>query len=169
MKLLIASLIILLCLSSAVFAQNLTFKNKVIITPDVAFLWNFQRGGEELYRFVKFSSSMRIDYSLELLERRIGEMEVLANESKISFIPMVESEYEIEMDKIVVEMKSTDIFTIYIKNLENLDIKENVTQRLQYDMKVLDFISKGVPESTKIYFDNAFKKTSDSVDIINKR
>ena len=165
MKLLIVSSIIFLFLSSSVFAQNFSFKDKVIISPDIAFLWNFQRGGEELYRFVKFSSTLRIGYSLELTERRIGEMEVLVNKSKANFIPMVENGYELEIDKITVEMNSTDIFTKYIKNL---DIKENVTQRLQYDVKVLDLISKNVTDPTKAYLINAMKKTSDCIDIINR-
>jgi hypothetical protein len=168
MKLLIVSSIIFLFLSSAAFAQNFSFKDKAIIPPDVAFLWNFQRGIEELFRFVKFSSTMRIDYSLELIERRIGEMEVLVNRSKLEFIPTIENGYEIEIDKIILEMNSTDMTDVITKYVIDLDIKENVTQRLQYDIKVLDFISKNIPGQNKEYFDNAVKKTSESIDIINR-
>jgi hypothetical protein len=155
-------------LSSTVFAQNYTFKDRTIIPPDVAFLWNFQRGAEELFRFVKFSSTMRIDYSLELIERRIGEMEVLVNRSKLEFIPTIENGYEIEIDKIILEMNSTDMTDIITKYVIDLDIKENVTQRLQYDIKILDLLSKEVPEPNKSYLINAIKKTSTCIDMINR-
>ena len=168
MKLLITSLMLFTILSSTVFAQNYTFKDRTIIPPDVAFLWNFQRGAEELFRFVKFSSTMRIDYSLELIERRIGEMEVLVNRSKSEFIPTIENGYEIEIDKIILEMNSTDMTDIITKYVIDLDIKENVTQRLQYDIKVLDLLSKEVPEPNKSYLINAIKKTSDCIDMINR-
>lgn len=168
MKLLITSLMLFTILSSTVFAQNYTFKDRTIIPPDVAFLWNFQRGAEELFRFVKFSSTMRIDYSLELIERRIGEMEVLVNRSKLEFIPTIENGYEIEIDKIIVEMNSTDMTDIITKYVIDLDIKENVTQRLQYDIKILDLLSKEVPEPNKSYLINAIKKTSTCIDMINR-
>jgi len=168
MKLLITSLMLFTILSSTVFAQNYTFKDRTIIPPDVAFLWNFQRGAEELFRFVKFSSTMRIDYSLELIERRIGEMEVLVNRSKLEFIPTIENGYEIEIDKIILEMNSTDMTDIITKYVIDLDIKENVTQRLQYDIKVLDLLSKEVPEPNKSYLINAIKKTSTCIDMINR-
>jgi hypothetical protein len=168
MKLLTVSSIIFLFLSSAAFAQNFSFKDKVIMSPDVAFLWNFQRGVEELFRFVKFSSTMRIDYSLELSERRIGEMEVLINKSKLEFIPAIDNSYEIEIDKIIVEMNSTDITKIITKYIIDLDIKENVTERLQYDIEVLDLLSKKVPEQNKNYLVNAIKKTSVCIDMINR-
>jgi len=168
MKLLITSLILFTILSSTVFAQNYTFKDRVIIPPDVAFLWNFQRGAEELFRFVKFSSTMRIDYSLELIERRIGEMEVLVNKSKLEFIPTIENGYEIEINKIILEMNSTDLTDIITKYVINLDIKENVTQRLQYDIKVLDLLSREVSEPNKCYLVNAIKKTSICIDVINR-
>ena len=168
MKLLITSLILFTILSSTVFAQNYTFKDRVIIPPDVAFLWNFQRGAEELFRFVKFSSTMRIDYSLELIERRIGEMEVLVNKSKLEFIPTIENGYEIEINKIILEMNSTDLTDIITKYVINLDIKENVTQRLQYDIKVLDLLSREVSEPNKSYLINAIKKTSICIDMINR-
>ena len=155
-------------LSTTVFAQDYTFKDRIIIPPDVAFLWNFQRGAEELYRFVKFSSTMRIDYSLELIERRIGEMEVLVNKSKLEFIPTIENGYEIEIDKIILEMNSTDMTDIITKYVINLDIKENVTQRLQYDIKVLDLLSREVPEPNKSYLMSAIKKTSICIDVINR-
>ena len=168
MKLLITSIMLFTILSSTVFAQSYTFKDRTLIPPDVAFLWNFQRGAEELYRFVKFSSTMRVDYSLELLERRIGEMEVLVNKSKLEYIPTIENAYEIEVDKIIVEMNSTDLTNIITKYMINLDVKENVTQRLQYDIKVLDLISNQVPESSKNYLMNAIKKTSVCIDVINR-
>jgi len=168
MKLLIVSLMLFTILSSTVFAQNYTFKDRTIIPPYVAFLWNFQRGAEELFRFVKFSSTMRIDYSLELIERRIGEMEVLVNKSKLEFIPTIENGYEIEIDKIILEMNSTDMTDIITKYVINLDIKENVTQRLQYDIKVLDLLSREVSEPNKSYLINAIKKTSICIDMINR-
>jgi hypothetical protein len=151
-----------------VFAQNYTFKDRTLIPPDVAFLWNFQRGAEELYRFVKFSSTMRIDYSLELLERRIGEIEILVNKSKLEYIPTIENAYEIEVDKIILEMNSTDMTDIITKYVMNLDVRENVTQRLQYDIKVLDLISREVPEPNKSYLIDAIKKTSICIDVINR-
>jgi hypothetical protein len=168
MKLLITSIMLFTILSTTVFAQDYTFKDRIIIPPDVAFLWNFQRGAEELYRFVKFSSTMRIDYSLELIERRIGEMEVLVNKSKLEFIPTIENGYEIEIDKIILEMNSTDMTDIITKYVINLDIKENVTQRLQYDIKVLDLLSREVPEPNKSYLMSAIKKTSICIDVINR-
>jgi len=163
MKLLFISLILILIFSSLVFAQS--FKDRALISPDIAFLWNFQRGVEELYRFIKFTSTMRIGYSLELSERRIGEMEVLINKSKTNLIPMVENEYEVEIDKINSEMNSTDIFS---KILKPLDVKENVTERLNYDINVLNIISSNVSEPTKGYLTGAIKKTSSCIDSINK-
>ena len=168
MKLLITSLILFTILSSIVFAQDFVFKDRTIIPPYVAFLWNFQRGAEELFRFVKFSSNMRIEYSLELLERRIGEMEILVNKSKLEYLPTIENGYEIEIDKIILEMNSTDVTDIITKYVVKLDINENVTQRLQYDIKILDLLSKEVPEPNKIYFVDAIKKTSICIDVINR-
>jgi hypothetical protein len=69
MKLLIASIAIFLVLLTNVFAKDVIlaisstgegFKGKVMFSPEVAFLWNFQRGVEELYRFVKFTTVMRV-------------------------------------------------------------------------------------------------------------
>ena len=168
MKLLITSLMLFTILSSIVFAEDYTFKDRTLIPPDVAFLWNFQRGAEEIFRFIKFSSTMRIQYSLDLIERRIGEMEVLVNKSKLEYIPTLENSYEIEVDKIILEMNSTDMTDIITKYLTDLDIKENVTQRLQYDIKILDLLSKEVPEPNKSYLVNAIKKTSVCIDVINR-
>jgi len=174
MKLLITSSIIFLILLTTVLADNnttvssfesLSFKDKVIFSPSVPFLWNFQRGVEELYRIVKFTSTMRVDYSLELGERRIGEMEVLIDKNESNIIQMVENQYEIEIDKVQSNMNSTDIFSKVVKPS---DIKQNVTERLQYDEKVLGAISANVPKSTKEYIDNAIKKTSDCIDFINR-
>jgi len=161
MKLLIASLILFLAFSSLVMAQS--FKDKVIFSPDVAFLWNFQRGVEEIYRIVKFTSAMRIDYSLELGERRIGEMEVLISKNKTDYIPITEMDYEMEINKITTEMNTTDILSKIIKIS---GINENVTERLEYDNTVLDNISSDTRGSTKNYIENAIKKTSDSIDFI---
>ena len=130
MKLLILSLLLFIIFSTLVFAQSYSFKDRVIFTPDIAFLWNFQRGFEEFYRFVKFTSIMRIDYSLELSERRIGEIEVLASKNKMNIIPVIENEYEIEIDKLQSNFNSSDIFSRLIGPI-NVDIKENVTQRLK--------------------------------------
>jgi hypothetical protein len=173
MKLLITSLIIFLTLLTTVFAKNnltissytsLTFKDKVIFSPDVSFLWNFQRGVEEIYRIVKFSSTMRIDYSLDLCERRIGEMEVLIDKNKTSFIPITETDYEVELDKIKYEMNSTDIFSKIVKPS---NIKGNVTERLEYNNKVLNFILSNSTEPSKDYIKNAVEKTLDCIDFIN--
>jgi len=166
-------LLMFLILLSIAFAENLTtlselsFKDKVFFSPDVAFLWNFQRGFEELYRFTKFSYLMRIDYSLELCERRIGEMEVLISKNKSQIIPVVENEYEMEIDKIQVNMNSSDIFSKFMGPID-IDIKENVTQRLNYNIKVLDNISKNTSQQEKAYLLNAIKKTSNLIDFINK-
>jgi hypothetical protein len=162
MKLLITSLIIFLAFSSLVLAQS--FKDKVIFSPDISFLWNFQRGVEEIYRIIKFTSTMRIQYSLELCERRIGEMEVLINKSKINFVPIPETDYEMEIDKIESEMNSTDIFS---KIITIPDIKENVTERLNYDNKILNIILSNATEPAKTYVANAIKKTSNCIDSIN--
>jgi len=174
MKLLIISLIIFLVFSSIAFAQILasvtvseSFKDKVIFSPDMAFLWNFQRGVEELYRFVKFTPLLRVEYSLELSERRIGEMEVLTTKNESNIVPMIENEYELEIDKVQSNLNSTDIFSKFIGPV-NLDIKENVTQRLDYDNKVLDIISKNSTEPAKTSLINAIKKTSSCIDFINK-
>ncbi|MFH0896553.1 MAG: hypothetical protein V1850_00690 [Candidatus Bathyarchaeota archaeon] len=150
-------------MSYIVLAQS--FVEKVLISPDTPFIWNFQRGVEEMLRFAKFSSNQRIQYSLELMERRIGEMELLLNESQQKFIPMVENTYELEADKIVVDMNSSDIFSLVMKSA---DVKDNVTQRLQYDIKALEAIStKETPIETRGYFTNAIKKTSDCIGMIN--
>jgi len=162
MKLLITSLIIFLAFSSLALAQS--FKDRAIFSPDISFLWNFQRGVEEIYRIVKFSSTMRIQYSLELCERRIGEMEVLINKNKTNFVPIPETDYEMEIDKIESEMNSTDIFS---KIITIPDIKENVTERLDYDNKVLNIILSNATEPAKTYVANAIKKTSSCIDSIN--
>jgi hypothetical protein len=158
-------MILFLALSSTVLAETPSFKDKALIPPDVAFLWNFQRGAEELYRFVKFTSTMRIEYSLELSERRIGEMEILTSKNKTVMIPTIENGYEMEIDKICTEMNTTDIFS---KFTMNVDIKHNVTDRLQYDIDVLNLVSKSVPEPKKDYLVSAIKKTSDCIDAINR-
>jgi len=176
MKLLIVSLVLFLVLLTTVFAtdnltvssiESLSFKDKTIFSPDMAFLWNFQRGVEELYRFVKFTPLLRIEYSLELSERRIGEMEVLTTKNESNIIPMIENEYELEIDKVQSNLNSTDIFSKFIGPV-NLDIKENVTQRLDYDNKVLDIISKNSTEPAKTSLASAIKKTSSCIDFINK-
>jgi len=165
MKLLTISLITFLLFASIAFAQS--FKDKVLISPDVPFLWNFQRGVEELYRLVKFSSIMRVEYSLGLCERRIGEMEILATKNKSNFIQIIESEYEIEVDKIQNNMNSTDVFSKFIGPIIS-DIKENVTQRLEYDIRVLDNVLKNTSEPAKTYMANAIKKTSSCIDSISR-
>ena len=165
MKLLTISLIIFLLFASITFAQS--FKDRVLISPDVPFIWNFQRGVEELYRLIKFSSIMRVEYSLGLCERRIGEMEILATKNKSNFIQIIESEYEIEVDKIQNNMNSTDIFSKFIGPISS-DIKENVTQRLEYDIRVLDNVLKNTSEPAKTYMANAIKKTSSCIDFISR-
>jgi hypothetical protein len=165
MKLLLVIALIILIFSSAAFAQS--FKEKVLFSPDIAFLWNFQRGFEELYRVVKFTHVMRFEYSLELSERRIGEMEVLIEKNNSNMISIIENEYEIEIDKIQSNMNSTDIFSRLIGPVI-VDIKENVTQRLNYNNKVLNVISKNAVGPAKTYLSNAMKKTSNCIDSINK-
>jgi len=162
MKLLIASLIIFLVLTSLTFAQS--FKDKVIFSPDTAFLWNFQRGGEELYRFVKFTSTLRVGYSLDLSERRIGEIEVLISKNKTNIIPKIGNEYELELDKIQEEMGSQDILSLIVKSA---DIKKNVTERLDYNNKVLNIILKDSDELAKTSILNAVKKTSNCLNYIS--
>lgn len=147
-------------LSSTTFAQSL--KDKVIFSPYISYLWNFQRGVEELYRFVKFTSVMRIGYSLDLSDRRIGEMEVLISKNKSNIIPMVENVYELEIDKIQSEMNSTDIFSSIITQAS---IKTNVTQRLEYEVEILNGIAQNATES-KDYIESAVKKTSSCLDSI---
>lgn len=163
MKLLFTFLITFLILSSLALAQS--FKDKAIMSPDISFLWNFQRGVEELYRFVKFTSVMRIEYSLELSERRIGEMEVLISKNKPNIVPMIENEYERELDKIQIEINSTDIFSKIIKTV---DIKGNVTERLEYENKVLNIILKNSTEPVKTSLTNSIKKTSSLIEFIKK-
>jgi len=165
MKLLVTSLIIFLVFSSIAFAQS--FKDKVLFSPDIPFVWNFQRGVEELYRLVKFSSIMRVEYSLGLSERRIGEMEVLIAKNKSNIIQIIESEYEIEVDKIENNMNSTDIFSKFIGPI-SVDIKENVTQRLNYNIRVLDNTLKNASEPAKTYMANAIKKTSNCIGSISR-
>ncbi|MEM5782061.1 MAG: hypothetical protein QXD43_02590, partial [Candidatus Aenigmatarchaeota archaeon] len=82
-------------------------------------------------------------------------------------IPVVENEYEMEIDKIQTNMNSTDIFSKLIGPTE-IDIKTNVTQRLNYNIKVLSDISNNASKETKIYLTNAIKKTSVAIDFINK-
>ena len=173
MKLLIASLVIFLVLLTNVFAKDVilvisstgeSFKDKVMFSPEVAFLWNFQRGVEELYRFVKFTTVMRVGYSLELGERRIGEMEVLVSKNKTEFVPTIENDYELELNKIEVDLGSKDVLSNIITPI---DVRKNVTERLNYDKDVLNIISTNVTEPVKAYFTNAIKKTSSCIDFIN--
>lgn len=168
MKLFLLTLTISLVSCSLALAQILastdisqSLRNKVIFSPDVPFLWNFQRGAEELYRFAKFTSVMRVGYSLDLADRRVGEIEVLTDKNESSIVPTVEDAYEMEIDKVQSEMNTPDIFSLVTNRS---DIVENVTQRLNYDINVLDNITS---PKTKDYISKAVKKTSGCVGFIN--
>jgi len=168
MKLLITSLMLFTILSSTAFAQNYTFKDRVIISPDVSFLWNFQRGFEELLRFVKFTQSMKIEYSLDLADRRVGEMEVLIDKNRTDYIIFAETEYEREIYNIEVELNSTDAGMFDI--LQKLELnKTDIISRLQVQIKVLGEIITKVPESLKESIFNAAKRSSNLIGILSKK
>jgi hypothetical protein len=163
-QLLALALMFFLSMAPIVLAEG--FREKVLMSPDVAILWNFQRGAEEFFRMTKFSSIMRIQYSLDLMERRIGEMDLLFNKSEGSLVPMIENNYELEVDKLADQMNTTDLFSIV---MTNADVRENVTQRLRYDIKVLGDVKIGnATKETKDYVNSAVKKTSFCIDFINK-
>jgi hypothetical protein len=91
-------------------------------------------------------------------------MEVLASKNKSEFVPTVENEYELELNKIQVDLGSKDILSNIITPI---DVRKNVTERLNYDKDVLNAISTNVTEPVKTYFTNAIKKTSSCIDYIN--
>jgi hypothetical protein len=143
------AMIVLMVLPMPAVADS--FGDRVIISPDVSFLWNFQRGVEEVIRFVKFTTPMRIEYSLELLERRIGEMETLVNKSE-SFVPVVESQYEAEISKIETEILSLDIVSRFVS------ADYNLTQRLSANIKALEAAAK-LAKTSGGYFASAMERT----------
>jgi len=166
-KLLISTIIVFISLSTIVFAQS--FKEKVLTSPDVSFVWNFQRGFEELMRFLKFTQSMKIGYSLDLAERRIGEMEVLINKSKPDYIIFSESEYEREINNIEFELNSTGKFDIIdiLESLKSVN-KTDAISRLQTQIKVLGNISVKVPDPVKNLIINAAKRSSGLITTLSK-
>jgi len=166
-NLLILVIIIFISLSTIAFAQS--FRDKVIISPDISFLWNFQRGFEELYRFVKFTQSMKIVYSLDLADRRVGEMELLIDKNRTDYVIFAESEYEREINNIEFELNSTGEFDI-IEILESVKSvnKTDVIHRLQVQIKVLGDIITKVPGSSKDLVLNAAKKSSKLIGVLSK-
>jgi hypothetical protein len=111
----------------------------------------------------KFSYTLRIQYSLELMERRIGEMEFLANKSSTGMLPVVGYYYEAEAGKIITEFNSSDIFSYFT---EFYDIRKNVTERLEYDKSELGLLSKNVSGQSETYIESAVKKTQECIDFI---
>jgi hypothetical protein len=157
MRMLAAFVASLVVISTIASAQTMSFMDKALIPPDVAFLWNFQRGVEEVMRFVKFSTTMRVAYSLDLMDRRVGELEYLANRSQEAMMPAIANSYELEAEKIMVEMSTEDPMSYYTGNL---DIKENVTSRLRDEIKGLEMISGMVSKETRDIITNAQKRTT---------
>jgi len=161
---LIITIVIFISLSTIVFAQS--FRDKVIISPDISYVWNFQTGFEELYRFVKFTKPMKIEYSLELGERRIGEMEVLIDKNRTDYITFAENLYEREINIIEIELNSTAGFDI-LEILKSVNLnKTDVINRLQTQIKVLGDISVKVSEPLKTSIINAAKRSSKIVGML---
>jgi len=160
MKLKLSFLVItfLIFLPTIVLAQN--FRDKVIISPDITFLWNFQRGFEDFVRFFKFFSKSKIEYSLDLADRRIGEMQVLEDKNKTGMIEVVELEYEREIGRAEAILNRTSI---------SEEFKEIAIKRLQDQVKVLADVHEKAPENLKKNIFNAAKRASECIEVVGKK
>jgi len=157
-NLLILVIILLILLPTIVLAQN--FRDKVIISPDITFLWNFQRGFEDFVRFFKFFSKSKIEYSLDLADRRIGEIQTLEDKNKTDMIEVVELEYEREIGRIEAILNTTSI---------SEEFKDTVIKRLQDQVKVLGDIMEKTPDNLKEKIFSAAKKASGCIEVLSKK
>lgn len=148
----------LIFLPTIVLAQN--FRDKVIISPDITFLWNFQRGFEDFIRFFKFFSTSKIEYSLNLANRRIGEMQMLEDKNKTDMIEVVELEYEREIGRIDAVLNTTSV---------SEEFKDVIIKRLQDQVKALADVHEKAPDNLKKNIFNAAKKASECIEIISKK
>lgn len=171
MKKILFLFLIFLFLTSIVYAQDsvpsitysTSFKDVVIMSPTYGFIWYFQRGVEEVLRFTKFTPAMRVGYSLELSDRRVGEMEMLAEKNNTDLIPTVEKIYETEIGKIENELGESFLSSILGSSPLGLspEVRTNVTQRLDNQINDLSIISGKVPESVKVDINNAISKAKE--------
>jgi ribosomal protein L15 len=157
-NLLIFVIILLIFLPTIVLAQN--FRDKVIISPDITFLWNFQRGFEDFVRFFKFFSKSKIEYSLDLADRRIGEIQTLEDKNKTDMIEVVELEYEREIGRIEAILNRTSI---------SEEFKGMIIKRLQDQVKVLGDVMEKTPDNLKEKIFSAAKKASECIEIVSKK
>jgi len=157
-NLLIFITIIFILLPTIVLAQN--FRDKVMISPDITFLWNFQRGFEDFVRFFKFFSKSKIEYSLDLADRRIGEMQVLEDKNKTGMIEVVELEYEREIGRIQDMLNRTSI---------SEEFKDIVIKRLQDQVQVLADVLEKAPDSLKEEIFSAAKRASECIEVVSKK
>ena len=148
-------------ITSTIYATN--FKDKIIMSPSYGFIWYFQRGVEEALRFTKFTSAMRVGYSLELSDRRVGEMELLTEKNNTDLIPTVGKIYEMEIGKIENELSESFLSNILGSSPLGLspEVRTNVTQRLDNQINTLSVISGKVPESIKIDINSAIVKVKE--------
>jgi len=146
---------------STIYATN--FKDKIIMSPSYGFIWYFQRGVEEALRFTKFTTAMRVGYSLDLSDRRVGEMELLTEKNNTDLIPTVEKIYEMEIGKIENELGESFLSNILGSSPLGLspEVRTNVTQRLDYQINGLSVISGKVSEPIKIDINNAISKAKE--------
>lgn len=158
LKLFFLVITLLIFLPTIVLAQN--FRDKVIISPDITFLWNFQRGFEDFVRFFKFFSKSKIEYSLDLADRRIGEMEVLEDKNKTGMIEVVELEYEREIGRIQDMLNRTTI---------SEEFKDIVIKRLQDQVQVLADVLEKAPDSLKEEIFSAAKRASECIEVVSKK
>lgn len=157
-NLLIFVIVLLIFLPAIVLAQN--FRDKVIISPDITFLWNFQRGFEDFIRFFKFFSKSKIEYSLDLADRRIGEMQVLEDKNKTGMIEVVELEYERKIGRIIAMLNRTSI---------SKEFKDIIIKRLQDQVQALADVHEKAPDNLKENIFNAAKKASECIEIVSKK
>jgi len=157
-NLLIFVIILLILLPTIVLAQN--FRDKIIISPDITFLWNFQRGFEDFVRFFKFFSKSKIEYSLELSDRRIGEIQTLEDKNKTDMIEVVELEYEREIGRIEAILNRTSI---------SEEFKTIIIKRLQDQVKVLGDVMEKTPDNLKEKIFSAAKKASECIEVLGKK
>jgi hypothetical protein len=170
MKKILFFFLIFLFLSPIVYAQDsvpsitysTSLKGEVIMSPTYGFIWYFQRGIEEVLRFTKFTPAMRVGYSLDLSDRRVGEMEMLTEKNNTDLIPTVEKIYETEIGKIENELGESFLSSILGSTPLGLssEVRTNVTQRLDNQINTLNAILGKVPGPVKVDINNAINKAN---------
>jgi len=119
--------------------------------------WGIQKGFEEIVRIFYI---FKIEYSLDLAQRRVGEIEFLANQNKTDFIPIIENDYEKEIEIIEARVNLTKISSSF---------KAKIIRRLQNQIKALSDVFEKVPQNIKDKIFSAARKSSHCILILSKK